>query len=191
MEDIKIERIRLEDGRHAERHVKTGENERVVELHCEPERPLLLSQRLIEKTKPVVVERTVETIKDGEVVDRKIESLDPHVKMELRSHISKVKTLAQKAADDARHADPNAKVTRDELRDAILAAVKAVKADTPEFVEEPQPVRKFAAAPRVFKAEQEVANRVDALEKPSWKTVGLWAIVVAQAAGLGYLLFMM
>lgn len=87
----KVEQFCLEDGRQAERHTSvTGECDelKVVEVYAEDVRPKKLIQRVQEKTRPVIVERTIETIdSSGEVIERKIEAVEPEVKMELRRHI--------------------------------------------------------------------------------------------------------
>ena len=89
MEDKKIERWTLDDGRRAERWVIENEGERVVEIHMEEERPLHLQQRIIEKSKPMVYERETAMLdKNGNIVDKKIESLD-QIKMQMVDNSSK------------------------------------------------------------------------------------------------------
>ena len=67
----KIERFTLEDGRIAERHTTTNEaGETVVEVFVEEKKPLKLEKRVTEKRKDILAEKIVETIKDGEVVER-------------------------------------------------------------------------------------------------------------------------
>jgi hypothetical protein len=68
MEDVKIEKWTLEDGRRAERRVVEHKNadgvaEKIIELHIEDERPLRLQQRVVEKVKPVLYERKFEIVK--------------------------------------------------------------------------------------------------------------------------------
>jgi hypothetical protein len=182
MDDFKVEKIRLEDGRHAERHVHESDDERVVEIHEEPVREKLLTQRVIEKKKPVVVERTIETIRNGEVVEQKKESIEPDTKMQLRSVVKK--KLARHEREALKVAPSGHEmVTRKELKEALVAAVKTVQ----ETGKAPQPLK----AVRPLSAQQEVEQRVKAGEKPSWKTVGLYALIAAQVAGLAYVVFWM
>lgn len=77
MEDKKVEKWMLEDGRRAERWVTENEGERVVEIHMEEERPLILQQRIVEKSKPMIYERETSMLdKSGNIVDKKVETLD-------------------------------------------------------------------------------------------------------------------
>lgn len=84
---IETKQIYLRDGRHAEEKVTKEDGVKTVELYAEPERQLHLASRVVEKTKPVVYERIVETIKDGNVIETKVESTEPEVRTELRRHI--------------------------------------------------------------------------------------------------------
>jgi len=108
-----VESIRLRDGREAEERVveKLGDDgcvvERVTEVHAEPMRPKLLEQRVTEKVKPIVYEREIDTIKDGQVVEKRVESLDPEVKMELRQHLA------------LEVSPPPSPITKEDLRDLI------------------------------------------------------------------------
>jgi len=81
MEDFKVESIILDDGRRGEKRVKDSENEHVVEIHIEPERPKYLGKRIVETKRPCVVRRQVETFNEkGEVVDTKVEALNSEEK---------------------------------------------------------------------------------------------------------------
>lgn len=77
MEDKKVEKWMLEDGRRAERWVTENVGERVVEIHMEEERPLILQQRIVEKSKPIIYERETSMLdKSGNIVNKKVETLD-------------------------------------------------------------------------------------------------------------------
>lgn len=96
----KIEKWIQEDGRRAERRVtetkfdKEGQAERTIELHLEDPRPLKLQQRIVEKIKPVIFERKIETINPltGEVIERKVETVEQKVPMQVVDHISVVES---------------------------------------------------------------------------------------------------
>lgn len=97
-DQLKVEKWTLDDGRRAERRVTetkdtNGQGERVIELHVEDARPLRLQQRIIEKVKPYIFERKLEIIdpNTGNVVEQKVESLEPRVPMQLVEHIAVVK----------------------------------------------------------------------------------------------------
>ncbi len=126
MDDMKTEKWTLEDGRRAERRVteqntEDGQVERVVELHVEAERPMMLQKRVIEKSKPIVYERMVETVdpKTGLVVDQKVESIEPQIKMQLVEHIA----VADNAEVQSMSSDCH--VTKEEMIETIIAAIKA------------------------------------------------------------------
>jgi hypothetical protein len=163
-----VEQIRLRDGREAEERVveKLGDDgcivERVTEVHAEPVRPKLLEQRIVEKVRPIVYEREIDTIKDGQVVEKKVESLDPEVKMELRQHLG----LA-----NVPEAPKPAALTKDDLRD-LLAELR-----------QPQP------AIRAQGLQDEVAKRVKELGNDKVWVLGGLAIIAIQVAALAYLLF--
>jgi hypothetical protein len=179
MDDDKVvQKIRLEDGRHAEKHVRETDDEVVVELHVEPERELKLSERVIEKKKPVVYERAVEKYnKNGEIIERKVESLDADPKLELRSQVERIKAKYEQDAEAKESTNPKKFVTREELKDALVAAVSVSQ-------ETKKPVRKLTA-------NQEIEDRLKAAEKPSWKIVGLVGVIVLQIVALGYVIFWM
>ena len=130
MDEIKVEVIRTEDGRYAERHVrevaesdpcgKSFEAEKVIE-QWEEDRPLLLKKRVREKRQPCVVERVIETIEDNEVVDVQVESIEPDTKLELRSHIAVAKPEVGAAKVDECY------VTRDDLKEVMLSVTEQLK----------------------------------------------------------------
>lgn len=90
MEDkLQIEKWTLEDGRRAERHIKEIGDERIIELHIEELRPMRLQQRITEKVKPFVYEREIEMVdSDGNVVEKKVEAIEPKVQLQLVDHIA-------------------------------------------------------------------------------------------------------
>ncbi len=179
--EVKVEKIRMEDGRHAERHVRDNGDEVVVEIHVEPEREMKLSHRVIEKKKPIVYERAVEKFNStGEVVERKVESLDSEPKLEVRSQVERLKPKFEKDAEEKAATSPQRFVTRDELKDALVAALNVQ-----------QGVKKKMPVARKLTAAKEVESRVQAQEKPSWKRIAIVAVIIAQLVALGYILFVM
>ena len=69
-----VKTIKREDGLWSEERIVEKDGERIIETYVE-KRPMELTSRIIEKTKPVVVERKVEHLVDGKVVDTEVESL--------------------------------------------------------------------------------------------------------------------
>lgn len=199
---IKVEKWTLEDGRRAERRVTEqqsadGQGEKVVELFVEDERPLKLQQRVVEKTKPVICERKIETIDPvtGNVVEQKIEALEPKVPLQVVDHIR----VAQAPAAVVAQAAPNEgdrPVTKQEMIDAIVAAIKANR----EVVYTPAPTPVAAApAPKApnkklatFGIAEELEKAVEPAKKPiSVADMALYGIIAAQVVGLAYILFFM
>lgn len=118
---MKIERFTTEDGRLAERHISTNEAGDIVEeLYIEDRRPLRLEKRVIKKHKEILAEQTVETIKDGEVVDVQVQSIDANPKMKLVDHIAKAeKTINSNEFVAKKDIGPI-------VSDAVVAGVSAV-----------------------------------------------------------------
>jgi hypothetical protein len=178
------ESIRLEDGRRAERVVKADCSDEgtvtVTELYVEPKVEKKLSKRVVEYTRPVVHRREIHTIDEttGEIVETKVESIDPSVKMELREHmVSKPKELEAESF-----------VTRSELKDLFLSlpqfqnmsCVKDVPKESDSDAKDFFDVKKI---PEKISAQEAVEQRVaksQSLMNPV--SIGLMLIVVAEVA---------
>ena len=196
MDEFKTEKWTLDDGRRAERRVtenksENGQSERVVELHVEDERPLRLQQRVVEQSKPIVYERKVETVdpKTGNVVEQKVESIEPKVQMQLVEHISANNTVVAQSIED----ECDCHVTKEEMIDTIVAAIKATRDVTPVQV----PVQaSFAGESNLvgrlnsLGLADEIGNRVDNSSMSSMDKV-LLGVIAAQIVGLGYIIFFM
>ena len=191
MDDFKTENWTLNDGRRAERRVmesksENGHSERVVELHIEDERPLRLQQRVVEKSKPIVYERKLETVdpKTGEVIEQKIESIEPKSQMQLVDHIvssSKESIVSSQSVKE----DFDCHVTKEEMIETIVAAIKAIR--------EPQissmPNENFTDQLNSLGLAEEIKGRVE--KGMSTKDLVLMGIILAQVAGLVYIIFFM
>ena len=126
MDDFRIEKFRLKDGRYGETKIsevkdaeEAGRTEVVYEHFEEEPRQLQLRKRVVEKKRPVVYERVVESIDGEQVVERKVESCDPTINMQLREHIA----LAVPPVDEK--PDP-CYATVDDLKQAMLAVAETV-----------------------------------------------------------------
>jgi hypothetical protein len=199
MDDFKSEKWTLEDGRRAERRVTenvnpNGEAERVVELHVEDERPLRLSQRVVEKRKPFVYEREIHTIdKTGAVVEKKVESIEPKVQMQLVEHLVAEPSVRSLSTDQQTDDNP-CHVTREEMIEAIVAAMKAVKDDVrpaPQPAPAPvQPVQPVQPTPVPGSLADEIGRRVGGNTQPNpTMNLILWGVIAALVVGLGYVIF--
>lgn len=186
MDDMKTEKWTLEDGRRAERRVteqntEDGQVERVVELHVEAERPMMLQKRVIEKSKPIVYERMVETVdpKTGLVVDQKVESIEPQIKMQLVDHIAVADNMEAQSMSSDCH------VTKEEMIDTIIAAMKANREST--VVEaQSMPTNDLSNRLKSLGLADEIANRVDSA---STRDKIIYAVIAFQFAYIAYLIF--
>jgi hypothetical protein len=173
-----VEKFTMEDGRMAERHITLNTSgEKVVEVFVQERLPLKLEKRITEKKKEVVHEQKVETIKDGEVVEVKVLSTEPTVKMELREHIAK--------SDKSEIGSLNYASKKDLVDVVTQAVVAGVMAAKPQVVAAPQ------TAPKpLFRAQSVVEDNVAAKKKNDGLWIGVMVVaLVAQFAFFGYLLF--
>lgn len=74
-----MSKTKREDGLWSEERIVEKDGEKIIETYVE-KRPMELTSRIIEKTRPVVVERKVEHLVDGKVVDTEVESLSEDLK---------------------------------------------------------------------------------------------------------------
>jgi len=159
-----VEKWVLEDGRKAEKIVtesKLNENEveRTIEIKVEEERPLNVQQRIIEKTKPFVYERRIETIntKTGEVIDQRVETIDPQAKMHTTEN------------NDVNY------VTKNEMVDAIVAAIKSIKEKDSQ-----SEVKSLGMVDKIRKVNEPYVYSV--------RDIVLSVIILVQVFGLAYLI---
>jgi hypothetical protein len=171
MEEVKVKKIRLEDGRYGEvktreaKDCETGQGEVVYEHYEEEPRQLHLRQRVTEKKRPVVYERTIESIEGNEVVERKVESIEPSVNMQLREHIGLAKAEAQSA-------DP-CYVTSQDLKDAMLEMAQAIRDGSGN--------NNVDTGPRL-RMQSVVEDSVQQSEKLSWVEWLLLVVIGVEAA---------
>lgn len=187
MSDVRIEKFVMEDGRQAERHITMDGDKKVVEVHVEPTRPKNLAHRVVEKSANVVVKREIETIDEttGEVVDKKVESMDPADKMQLVDHIVAAPYLTAQSVEES-----NCYITKQDLekmasemasqtKEAILAATKVMA----KYQE--------ARDPKLSAMQIAVGEKVEA-EKDNKNTTNWLLIGIALiAAGMAYVHFYM
>lgn len=187
MDEVKIEPFFLADGRRGEKHVKDSGEECVTELHVEPERAKQLATRIIEKKRPCVVSREIQTINaNGEVVDTKIESVDPATVMGATPQLSLQSVPASEE-------DCNCFVTKEDLekladqmaastRDGIVTAAKII-------MEQQSVAAPAASSSKVSSIQQEIASRIENSGKP--KNM-IWTVLIVSLLGvLGYVVFAM
>lgn len=192
----KIEKWIQEDGRRAERHVtetkfdKEGQAERTIELHLEDPRPLKLQQRIVEKIKPVIFERKIEIINPatGEVVERKVETVEQKVPMQLVDHIG---------VSEPKKADPVPETSFDPMNPSngpLYLQGKDLKALV-ELLKNNQAKDNEDASPEFETKLKSLGMAEQAARKSSKEGLSgdklLMGVIVAQVVALGYVLFFM
>lgn len=164
MEEMKVEQVRLKDGRYAEiktheqKDGDTGQGEVVYEHYEEEPRQLHLRKRVTEKRKPIIYERVIESIDGNEVVEKRVESCDPQVQMQLREHIGLAKAQAQEV-------DP-CYATCGDLKEAMLAVAEAVR-------ENAQPLQQRGRMQAVV---EEEVQKTDAWGVVEWILLGIISV---------------
>ena len=165
----------LDDGRRAEKRVREihtpekMESEKIIELHMEDERPLKLKQRIVEKTKPYVFERKTETLDEhGNVVDMKVESVDPKVNFQFVDHI---------VADgiNSTHVRPSS-LSKEEIVEAVKESMKSCHGST---------CKKLKSKGVV----EEVESNIEKNNGASTMDKVLIGVIAIQLVGLAYLFF--
>jgi hypothetical protein len=176
-----VEKWTLEDGRRAERHVSeqslaNGQQEKTIELHVEDERPLRLQQRVVERSRPIVYERTLETIdpKTGKVVEQKVEAIEPKVQMHLVEHIACETKKTKCCKEDM----------MDKVVEKVLEILGPVQKPAEPSVELGQRLNSLGLV-------DEIGNRVNDANKLSTVDKVLLFVIAAQLIGLVYIMFFM
>lgn len=167
--------IYLEDGRKAERRVSEQQcedcqSETVTELWEEKPVPKFLTQRIVEKKKPMIVEREVQVLgEDGEtVVETRRETLEPD-KLQLRE-VTKYNQVSEP--------DP-LQVMKDDL--------ELMKQEQADLRQEMLPKDKNIIQQRVS-AQSVLGERVEDEKKLNlWDVAGL-AVILAQIGAVAYFL---
>jgi len=183
---VEVEKTML-DGRYAERHTSYIANSEscpsgtIVEIFAEEKRPLHLEKRIIQTHKNIVSEERIEYIKDGEIVEVEVKSLDPtaNTTMQIKEHIG--------IADHAKIVDGEY-VTKKELGPVISDAVVAGIASLLESVE----VTHQKIDPQTqFTAQKQIAERVEQ-NKGNDKIINavLLCLIICQL-GFGFWVFFM
>jgi hypothetical protein len=175
--NARVERFHTEDGRIAERHISTNDaGEIVEELYIEDRRPLKLEKRVTKKHKEMLAEQRVETIKDGEVVEVQVQSVDAPPKLQVVNHIAKA---------DKGEINPSNYISRNEIgplvTDAVVAGVSAFCNNQ---------VAGQSVTKPVFTSQAVVEERVETKKKTSvWIYAGFGLVIVVQIAVFGWVIF--
>jgi len=183
-----------EDGRRAEKIVLDDDKcdgTRVTEVYVEPAVEKKLAQRIVERRKPIVYEREIETIDEvsGQVVDKVVEATEPRAAMHVIERYAPEGVGAQSIVKKQHVDDCN--VSREELRedikDAVLALAKVVGKNGNGHGYD----AKCCKAP-AMSVQSVLEDRLeDKKSKVSSINVLLLAVISAQVAGLAWILFVM
>ena len=169
------EKITLEDGRFAERHVFVDtEGNEVEEIYTEPPRQLNLQKRTVSKKKEFVAERVVQTVDgSGKVVSEEVFSTEPKVELEKRRHIIEEEESPEKAPD---------------IEVLVAQAVEKQMAElhAPKMVAQSYD---FHKSEPVFSAQSVVEERVESKKKSDNNSTIIYSLIaLGQVALLAYLI---
>jgi len=153
-----------EDGRQGEKRTSIdADGNKVIEIFLEPAIEKYMAQRIVEKSRPVVVSRETVYLDDsGQVIERKLEA-------EAAPNVQVVEHLAL-AAD--RPQDAQESVSRDELRLLLLELVQARK-EAPSAL----PVVSAYSLPSASYS-LPIARAVEKPTTTTWLLLGLMVVAV-------------
>lgn len=184
---VEIQKTNL-DGRAAERHTCFNDDgDKIVEIFAEEERPLKLEKRIIQKHKNVIAEERTEYIKDGEIIEVEVKSINPPVQMQLREHIG--------VADHSKLFSGEY-VTKQELGPVVSEAVVTGIAQLLDNIEiNQQSVKEEVTAPMaetpIFTAQQQIAERVGIKADNDLTLNMIFALLIIAQLGFGFWVFFM
>ena len=190
-EDPKVQMLTLEDGRRAERHVSRDEDgNEVVEIFAEEQRPLKLEKRIVKEHKKIVAKETHETVRDGEVTEVEVRSLEPNVPMQVRERIGVANHAKVVDGDYVRKEEVSQLIA-----DGVCAGVEAMMANVEpdeEYYDEPVEPEPVEPQP-VFKAQSIVEQNVAGKKKNNDALINMvmGVVIVAQLAFFGYMFLVM
>jgi hypothetical protein len=196
--EIRVHKLTLDDGRHAERHLSVDEDgNEVVEIFAEEKRPLKLEKRIHREFKNVVSKETHETIKDGEVAHVEVRSTESEVPLKVVDRIGIVNHAKIVDGDYVRKEELGKIVA-----DSVVAGVSALMESMEPVYHREEPVyhreepvyhREETTQPQpIFKAQSVVENNVAEKNKNQLTTNIIIAVVLlAQLVFFGYMFFVM
>lgn len=187
--EVRVHKMILDDGRHAERHVSTDEDgNEVVEVFAEEKRPLKLEKRIHREFKNVVSKETHETIKDGEVAHVEVRSGESEVPLKVVDRIG-IANHAKIVDGDYIRKEEIGKI----VADSVVAGVTALMENMEPVYhrDEPQPQPQPQPQP-IFRAQAVVENNVAEKTKSDSTTNAVMAVIlVAQICFFAYMFFVM
>lgn len=181
----------LEDGRRAEKIVQSNldpissEEKIVTEIWEEPKIEKKLSKRVVDYKKPLVYKREIEFVDAaGDVVEKKVESLEPETKLELREHL-KAQSVTESIS--AQSVDPY--VTREELQGVVSEGMMMLARTLKENNLKDPNVDKVSSYQTIM--EEKYAAPAKESQTVDLKNTGLWGILGLITAAFVYVTFIM
>lgn len=177
----KVQKLTLDDGRNAERRYYVDEDgNEVEETFAEEARPKKLERRIVRERKNIVSREIHELVRNGEVLEREIRSLEPEVPLHVTERIGLANRPKSNEVDY---------VSRDEIQKLVSEAVVSGVAALMENVEPVIENRKQAEP--VFSAqslvEQNVKEKKENNSASMFTNITLGSIFVAQIAFFAYM----
>lgn len=169
------EQIRLEDGRKAERIVsevsEDGVTKKITEILAEPAVELKLYKREIEHSKPVVYKKETELVDaDGNVIEKKVETTDTEVPLQLREHLATSAAIKTQSVEDC-----DCSVTREELKEFAYTFATSLMAN--QAKDDYSDVKENPARMEVQSLKSKIVDNLNIEENK-------WTIILFAALGL-------
>lgn len=185
--EVKIQKITLDDGRMAERHISFDEaGNEIIEIFAEEKRPLKLEKRVQREFKTVVAKETHETIRDGEITLAEVHAVTPDVPLRLVERLG-VAEHAKVVNGDYVSKDEISKI----VAESVVAGVSAMMENMEPMAHHAQGTYVAHHQPVVTAqsiVEQNVANKKGG---DTMINVIMGVILLAQLGFFGYMWFVM
>lgn len=186
---VRVEQVRLPDGRHAERHINKDElGNEVVEIFAEEQRSLKLEERIVREHKLIVAKETRETIRDGEVTHVEVRTLEPEVPLQIRERIG-VAEHGKVVNGDYVRKEEIGQLVVDGVVAGVEALMESMELTAPDSIEEQ--VDEQVEKQPVFSAQSIVEKNVSEKKGDGVVNGVLIVILLSQVAFFSYMFFMM
>lgn len=177
-EMMRVEKVTLEDGRIAERRkFRNEEGDEVVEVYVEPKKPLKLDKRVINKHREILAEQRIQTIRNGQVVDEEVHSIEPEVRLEKRAHIQ---------SENEKYEDGEY-ITKRDLAEAMSEIMREVKKDA-DCAADDRPLfsqqKSMYPTEPVVSAQSIVEKNVEDKKKKDINSLILYSLIAVGQVGL-------
>lgn len=188
---VRVEQVRLPDGRHAERHInKDEQGNEVVEIFAEEQRPLKLEERIVREHKLIVAKETRETIRDGEVTHVEVRTLEPEVPLQIRERIG-VAEHGKVVDGDYVRKEEIGQLVADGVVAGVEALMESMELAAPASATIEEQVDDEQEEQPVFSAQSIVEKNVSEKKGDGVVNGVLIVILLSQVAFFSYMFFVM